>query len=143
MAFEWQELDLAADSLGVDAATLRGWIDSGRAPSRQTNGRCEVLIELLDGGEDGGGDDAGGASAEADAGASTQTNDANSDRAGGNGSPDAAQVDVVTGRELQLAGGMVAAWQRLAESADQELHRSRRLGALAWSTVAVLVVAAL
>ncbi len=50
-------------------------------------------------------------------------------------------MQLVHQRELQMAGGMVAAWQRLAESADQELARTRKLNTAAWITVGVLGIA--
>ncbi len=50
-------------------------------------------------------------------------------------------LELVSKRELQLAGGMVAAWQRLAETSNQDLARARKVGTLSWSLVAVLLVA--
>ena len=50
------------------------------------------------------------------------------------------EIDGVSKRERQLAGGMVAAWQRLAETTGQDLSRARKLSAVSWSLVAVLVI---
>ena len=201
MAFEWQQRDQAAETLGVDVQTLQAWIDSGKAPSRLVNGQHEVLIEFPE-------DDPAtenpaaeapatgtpdtentspGPTAQASSASSASSGSASgkSEKSGkpgksgkgegggkgkkkkkGGGQREEAPgagstgrrveepetvheinpeqsdtTELVHRRELQMAGGMVAAWQRLAESADQELVRSRRLGIVAWSLVAVLVVA--
>jgi DNA repair exonuclease SbcCD ATPase subunit len=49
-------------------------------------------------------------------------------------------LELVSKRELQMAGGMVAAWQRLAETSNQDLARARKVGVLSWSLVAVMLV---
>lgn len=170
MSFEWQDHDEAARTLGVDVPTLQAWIDAGRAPSRALQGRVQVLIELLDesapaadtpppssqpsspastGPATHAAASAAGGAVHAHAGgaadATTNTHHADSlhDAAGAGPQRVTAattEVDVVARRELQLAGGMIAAWQQLAETANDNLARTRRLGALSWSIVAVLVV---
>jgi hypothetical protein len=142
MSFEWQDRDEAARTLGVDVPTLQAWIDDGRAPSRSFQGRLQVLIELLDE------EPAAQAAGEAASAASTESAKTSpSSPRPGSDSPEpqrvtasTTEIDVVARRELQLAGGMIAAWQQLAEAANDNLGRARRLGALSWSLVAVMVV---
>jgi uncharacterized protein HemX len=118
MSFQWQNLEDAAASLEVDAETLRKWIDEGRAPARTTDGVTEVLIEYPETGD--------------------QTNEPPVVEAELPGEHHAMQV--VSRRELQLAGTIAAAWQRLAEQAEREVTRSRRLGALGWCLVGALAL---
>ena len=162
MAFEWQQRDQAAETLGVDTETLQAWIDSGHAPSRAHNGDVEVLIEFPDEDEEG---DEPADEADADLGAEAAPSanggagsaahvaeaepiDADEEsEVGGDagvggqvgGHADGRSVELVSRRELQMAGGMVAAWQRLAETAEGDLARSRRVGIIAWSLVGLLV----
>lgn len=142
MAFKWQPRDQAAETLEVDIDTLQAWIDSGHAPSRGQGDAVEVLIEFPDETDDPDGEDDEQAeplaAEEVTAGDSAGPNRGEPFYGGG----DAGQhpIQVVSKRELQMAGGMVAAWQRLAETTDHELTRSRRWGGVAWSIVAVLVL---
>jgi len=46
MAFEWQDKADAAETLGVDLATLDRWIETGQAPTRAVGDRVQVLIEF-------------------------------------------------------------------------------------------------
>lgn len=146
MSFEWQDRDAAARTLGVDSKTLQAWIDDGRAPSRSFQGRTQVLIEHLDdaAAEEAAPDQpsAGGGSADAakavghGEAAAAEPEPAQRVHA----QPASTDLELVSKRELQLAGGMVAAWQRLAETSNQDLARARKVGALSWSLVGVLVV---
>lgn len=43
-------------------------------------------------------------------------------------------------RQIQLAGASIGMAQQLASKAEHELRRSRRIGSLAWSLVAVLIM---
>jgi hypothetical protein len=146
MALEWLPRDEAARTLGVGIDALQAWIDDGRAPTRTQDGQVQVLIEFTDTSADDGPPEAGagnghdGAAPRAHA-ETVVIDDGPTERdAPGRGRRED-RVTVVDERQLQLAGGMVAAWQRVAESADQELTRSRRLGTVAWSLVAALVLA--
>lgn len=122
MSFEWQDQDRAAETLGVSVEKLKEWIDSGHAPSRTHKGKVQVLIEHVEDGEE-------EEEEEEPEGAGTAG-------PGKGGYP----LDVVSKRELQLAGGMVHAWQRLAETTEHTLSRSRRAGMLAWAIVAILAL---
>lgn len=125
MAFQWQTREQAAATLEVEPATLQQWIDEGRAPSRTTDGRVEVLIEFPDEDES---DDAHEAEVVTEHVAGPAVN------------PTPNALEVVSRRELQMAGGIAAAWQRLAEQSDHELVRARWMSTLAWSLLAALVV---
>ncbi len=143
MAFEWQDRETAARTLEVDLETLQAWIDDGRAPSRQQNGNVQVLIELLDDEEEADTVDASiddVVDRDADAGAPRNGRQQEGPRSHDRINVDDTDVAVVTQRELQLAGGMIAAWQRVAETAEQSAKRSRQLGTLSWSIVALFVV---
>lgn len=121
MSFDWQPLDQAAQTLGVDSDTLRQWITDGRAPSRAGASGTEVLIEFP---EDDDADDI------IDVDASPP--DAESPQA----------LQLVPRHELQLAGAMAAAWQRMAEHSETELARTRRVGTVGYIALALLVIAA-
>jgi len=169
MSFQWQDRDAAAGTLGVDTHTLQTWIDDGRAPSRTYQGKVQVLIELLDDEPETANTDndksfSRRATHDADADTSSTGQSAQDKSAGdpaastkGNAQPDVHEepseqaqrvytqaaptdLELVSKRELQLAGGMVAAWQRLAETSNQDLARARKVGMLSWSLVASLVV---
>ena len=137
MSFEWLSTDDAARTLGVEVPTLNQWIESGRAPSRKQNNRIEVLIEF-DEDED---DSAQSSKQSVHVESFEQVDEPNPNQRSGDDAPDYQQMQLVHQRELQMAGGMVAAWQRLAETADQELSRTRRLNTAGWATVATLTIA--
>lgn len=158
MSFQWQDRDAAARTLGVDTHTLQTWIDDGRAPSRTWQGKVQVLIELLDDEEQTAEEKAPQESAASPA-SHRATHDATDDDTtiSSSDEPDQPQrpreeaqrvhtqttttdLELVSKRELQLAGGMVAAWQRLAETSNQDLARARKVGMLSWSLVACLLV---
>ncbi len=160
MSFEWQDREVAARTLGVDVATLQAWIDAGKAPSRHHSGKLQVLIELLDEGETTAesnatpaGDNGSAAGASEHASTNHATKQGASDSSAEESvAPESAEprrfqnatgseLELISKRELQLAGGMVAAWQRVAETAGQDLTRARRVGAVSWGIVAVLLVA--
>jgi len=126
MSFQWQKLDDAAATLEVDLDTLRQWIDEGRAPTRTTDGVTEVLIEFPD---------ESGDHAPDEAAAEPHIIDADFDDHTPH-TPHALQV--ASRRELQLAGTVAAAWQRMAEQAEREVTRSRRISTIGWITVALL-----
>ena len=126
MSFQWQTRDDAAQTLGVDVGTLQSWIDDGRAPSRSGKHGVEVLIEFPEENDD------EPVEAERDAEAANVVEAAATSPSSGGA------LEVVSRRELQLAGGIAAAWQRLAEQSDHELVRARRMGAAAWSLVAAM-----
>lgn len=128
MTFQWQTREQAAATLEVDPATLQQWIDQGRAPSRTTDGRVEVLIEFPDEGD---------ADSHDAAEAEVVTEHASGPAVNAN----AGALELVSRRELQMAGGIAAAWQRLAEQSDHELVRARRLSTVAWCVVALLTLA--
>ncbi len=144
MGFEWQTLDQAAATLEVNTDTLQQWINEQRAPSRERNGSVEVLIEFPDDDDTADTDSPQSpepASSEAsDPGVSDAEFEAETDSSDDADPEDrAGSLEVTHQRELQLAGGMVAAWKRLADTSDHELHRSRKLGILAWSCVVLLL----
>lgn len=164
MSFEWQDREVAARTLGVDVATLQAWIDAGQAPSRHHSGKLQVLIELLDEGEttaETNAPPAGDNGSAAGAPQHTSANNSTKQGAGENSAEESiaaesaeprrfqttgatatgSELELISKRELQLAGGMVAAWQRVAETAGQDLTRARRLGAVSWGVVAVMLVA--
>lgn len=164
MSFEWQDREVAARTLGVDVATLQAWIDAGQAPSRHHSGKLQVLIELLDEGEttaETNAPPAGDNGSAAGAPQHTSANNSTKQSAGENSADESvaaesaeprrfqtagatatgSELELISKRELQLAGGMVAAWQRVAETAGQDLTRARRLGAVSWGVVAVMLVA--
>ena len=161
MSFEWQDREVAARTLGVDVATLQAWIDAGKAPSRLHSGRLQVLIELLEEETTSTNESnaASATSAPGDARASTSTQASAAAESGkpANTTADAGvsaeagqsrrvetvggELELISKRELQLAGGMVAAWQRVAETAGHDLNRARKLGAVSWGIVAVMLVA--
>lgn len=122
MSFDWQPLDQAAQTLGVDPDTLQQWINDGRAPSRAGASGTEVLIEFPDDDEQ-----------DVDV-IDVDTAPPSSD------SPQALQL--VPRHELQLAGAMAAAWQRMAEHSETELARTRRVGTVGYIALALLVIAA-
>ena len=151
MSFEWQDIDQAAATLEVELDTLQKWIEEGHAPSRDKNGTTQVLIEFPD-------DE--GESEEVDAETASSVSD--EDKIEDVDGDDVAEAPhIIDGeyeefratddgsgtyviqqshqRELQLAGGMVAAWKQLAETADQELVRSRKQTTRAWWAIGVLV----
>jgi len=151
MSFEWQDRDTAARTLGVDTATLQAWIDDGRAPSRTNQGRLQVLIEHLDEAAEEPGNhekkNGTGTKQTASGDARAEMKDGEREAASGLGGgervetrPAGTDLELVSKRELQLAGGMVAAWQRLAETSNQDLARARKVGTLSWSLVAALTV---
>ncbi|QNN21163.1 hypothetical protein HED60_02370 [Planctomycetales bacterium ZRK34] len=131
MSFQWQKLEDAAASLEVDAQTLRKWIDEGRAPTRNTDGVTEVLIEFPEETAD-----------TADEPTVVDAEIHGPDDPAAPESPEHHALQVVSRRELQLAGTVAAAWQRLAEQAEREVARSRRLGTLGWCLVAALALGA-
>ena len=146
MAFEWQPLEQAAESLGVDLETLRGWIDQGAAPTRWQQGREEVLIEFPE--EEG--DEEAPPNHGEEAGEEPAA-DGSSGQGAGPGGPervrvasadDAAGTELLPPRQWQIATGMVAGWQRLAERTGDDLARARRLAIVAWCLLGAIVVAA-
>ncbi len=152
MSFQWQDRDAAARTLGVDTHTLQMWIDDGRAPSRTWQGKIQVLIELLD--EPGEPQEPQEREEQKERGErerskAYQPEHQDQSKPEGDGQEQAERVhaqaattdlELVSKRELQLAGGMVAAWQRLAETSNQDLARARKVGMLSWSLVAFLIV---
>ena len=165
MSFEWQDRDAAARTLGVDTPTLQAWIDDGRAPSRTYLGRLQVLIEHIE--ESEAAAEAATDETKKSENPTEKTHESQAkasprkthedgkrqvkdeDEAESLGAERAQRVhahasttdlELVSKRELQLAGGMVAAWQRLAETSNQDLARARKVGTLSWSLVAGLVI---
>ena len=165
MSFEWQDRDAAARTLGVDTPTLQAWIDDGRAPSRTYQGRLQVLIEHIEETDSGSeattsetkkGENSKGKTQDSHAEVPPRdeqvhgkpyTTEDDEDQSQGHeraqrvhAHASTTDLELVSKRELQLAGGMVAAWQRLAETSNQDLARARKVGALSWSLVAGLVI---
>jgi len=146
MAFEWQDKADAAETLGVDLATLDRWIETGQAPTRAVGDRVQVLIEFPE--DDAPEDTDQPADEPVDPAPPTppptaegEVIDAESEPAADDEPRVARRVELVPARELQMATGMVAAWQRLAEQSDRELARARRLGTWGWTAAGVLVLA--
>lgn len=138
MSFEWQDIEVAAKTLEVDLATMQKWIEQGHAPSRETDGQVQVLIEFPD--DEAGGEEAEGGAEQAEAGMGGVEIEADViDDGEVEREQQVYAIEQSHQREIQLAGGMVAAWKQLAEAADQELARSRRNGVIAWMVTGVLV----
>lgn len=128
MSFQWQKLEDAAVSLEVDPETLRQWIDEGRAPARSTDGVTEVLIEYPETPD------------EPDRPPVVEAEFTGAELPGAELPGEHHPLQIASRRELQLAGTVAAAWQRLAEQAEREVARSRRLGALGWCLVGALAL---
>lgn len=146
MAETWQTIEQAAVVLGLSVRTVNRHISAGKLPSRLTDGRREVLVNLPDAPPDPGGvspDDAPQSNAQRpwtdNPSANGQTRPTTGTTPPNPGATfDPETVLALADNAAEKAEMAVAAYQALARVADNQAQTVRRNARIAWATVGVM-----